>query len=148
MFFRLLLLSFATTALSAPLSLFKRADPCFVTGSVALPAEVSAGIPALEAAVTCNPKASHFPSTICPLIIAQIQVATGVPDIISGGIAYSTIDFQKSSLSPVGFALYVSARNRAAKPKSSISGRPSRLQRTRPRLILPPCKISSTHTWH
>jgi len=90
MFFRLLLLSFAATALSAPLSLFKRANPCFVTGSVALPAEVSAGIPALEAAVTCNPK---------------IQVATGVPDIISGGIAYSTIDFQKSSLSPVGFAL-------------------------------------------
>ncbi|KAJ7900187.1 hypothetical protein B0H14DRAFT_2672639 [Mycena olivaceomarginata] len=91
MFFRsLLLVSFIATAIAIPLpSLLKRA-PCFVTGSVALPAEVSAGVPALEAAVTCNPK---------------IQVAPGVPDLISGGIAYSTIDFQKSSSSPLGFAL-------------------------------------------
>ncbi|KAJ7492770.1 hypothetical protein FB451DRAFT_1219523 [Mycena latifolia] len=91
MFFRsLLLVSFAATALSAPLSFFKRASPCFVTGSVALPAEVAAGLPAFENAITCN---------------AKIQVAPGVPDITSGGIAYSTIDFQKSSASPLGFAL-------------------------------------------
>jgi len=91
MFFRsLVLVSFVAGALSAPLSFLKRANPCFVTGSVALPAEVAAGLPALESAVTCN---------------AKIQVATGVPDIISGGIAYSSIDFQKSSASPLGFAL-------------------------------------------
>jgi len=92
MFFRsLLLVSFVATAYAAPLSFFKRANPCFVTGSVALPAEVSSGIPALEAApVTCN---------------ANIQVAPGVPDLISGGIKYSDIDFQKSSSSPLGFAL-------------------------------------------
>ncbi|KAJ7786151.1 hypothetical protein B0H16DRAFT_1489318 [Mycena metata] len=90
MLFRsLLLVSFVATALSAPLW-GRAATPCFVTGSVALPAEVSAGIPALEKAVTCN---------------AKIQVATGVPDMISGGVAYSTIDFQKSSASPLGFAL-------------------------------------------
>ncbi|KAF8213202.1 hypothetical protein K438DRAFT_1915374 [Mycena galopus ATCC 62051] len=91
MFFRsLLLVSFVATAIAFPLpSLLKRANPCFVTGSVALPAEVSAGLPALQA-VTCN---------------TQIQVAPGVPDIISGGIAYSSIDFQKSSASPLGFAL-------------------------------------------
>ncbi|KAJ6574957.1 hypothetical protein B0H19DRAFT_1126525 [Mycena capillaripes] len=86
----LLLVSFAAAAFAIPLPFMKRAGACFVTGSVALPAEVSAGIPALEQAVTCNPK---------------IQVATGVPDIISGGIAYSSIDFQKSSASPLGFAL-------------------------------------------
>ncbi|KAJ7706336.1 hypothetical protein B0H17DRAFT_1156649 [Mycena rosella] len=90
MFFKsLLLASFAATALSAPLSFLKRANPCFVTGSVALPAEVSSGLGALSA-VTCN---------------AKLQVAPGVPDIVSGGIAYSTIDFQKSSASPLGFAL-------------------------------------------
>jgi hypothetical protein len=33
----------------------KRANPCFVTGSVALPAEVADGLPALSA-VTCNTK--------------------------------------------------------------------------------------------
>ncbi|KAJ7071178.1 hypothetical protein C8F01DRAFT_1109441 [Mycena amicta] len=79
-----LILSLAATALSAPLSLLRRANPCFVTGSVALPAEVADGLPALEQAVTCN---------------AKVQVASGVPDVISGGIAYSSIDFQKSSLS-------------------------------------------------
>ncbi|KAJ3739637.1 hypothetical protein DFH05DRAFT_1546327 [Lentinula detonsa] len=71
--------------------LIKRANPCFVTGSVALPAEVSDGLPALEAApVTCN---------------TAVEVAPGVPDLSSGGIDYSSIDFQKSSLSPLGFAL-------------------------------------------
>ncbi|KAJ3844811.1 hypothetical protein F5878DRAFT_655527 [Lentinula raphanica] len=78
-----------SSGLSAPL--IRRANPCFVTGTVALPAEVSEGLPALEAApVTCN---------------TAVEVAPGVPDISSGGIDYSTIDFQKSSLSPLGFAL-------------------------------------------
>ncbi|KAE9403995.1 hypothetical protein BT96DRAFT_854173 [Gymnopus androsaceus JB14] len=79
--------SLLSPAFSAPLA--KRANPCFVTGSVALPAEVSEGLPALSG-VTCN---------------TAVQVASGVPDVISGGIAFSTIDFQNSSLSPLGFAL-------------------------------------------
>lgn len=37
----------------------------------------------------------------------QVQVARGVPDVTSGGISFSSIDFQKSKLSPVGFALCV-----------------------------------------
>ncbi|KAJ7630785.1 hypothetical protein FB45DRAFT_1027968 [Roridomyces roridus] len=90
LFHSLFLGSLVATAYSIPLPLLGRATPCFATGSVALPAEVAAGIPALESAVTCN---------------AKIQVATGVPDIISGGIAFSTIDFQTSSSSPLGFAL-------------------------------------------
>lgn len=40
-------------------------------------------------------------------IYFQVEVAPGVPDIISGGVAYSTIDFQKTTSSPLGFALYV-----------------------------------------
>ncbi|KAJ7293427.1 hypothetical protein C8J57DRAFT_1269023 [Mycena rebaudengoi] len=89
MFIRsIFLASFVATAISAPLS-FKRANPCFVTGSIALPAEVASGLDSLSA-VTCN---------------AKVEVAPGVPDIISGGVAYSTIDFQKSSSSPLGFAL-------------------------------------------
>ncbi|KAJ7076557.1 hypothetical protein B0H15DRAFT_863688 [Mycena belliarum] len=87
----LVLLSlFAATAFSAPLSLFQRANPCFVTGSVALPAEITSGLSALSRAVRCN---------------AKIQVAPGVPDITSGKVAFSKIDFQKSSASPLGFAL-------------------------------------------
>ncbi|KAF7306780.1 hypothetical protein MIND_00469700 [Mycena indigotica] len=83
------ILSLVATALSAPLSLLRRANPCFVTGSVALPAEVANSLQGLKA-VTCN---------------AKRQVAPGVPDVTSGGIAFSSIDFQKSSLSPLGFAL-------------------------------------------
>ncbi|TFK35839.1 hypothetical protein BDQ12DRAFT_725630 [Crucibulum laeve] len=90
MFFQsLILLSLAAFGLAAPLNV-KRANPCFVTGSVALPAEVAAGLPALQKVITCN---------------AAVQVAPGVPDITSGGISYSSIDFQKSTKSPVGFAL-------------------------------------------
>ncbi|KAF7320118.1 hypothetical protein MKEN_00796200 [Mycena kentingensis (nom. inval.)] len=85
-----LLLSVAATALSAPLSLFRRANPCFVTGTIALPAEVASSLAALEPVITCN---------------TAVQVASGVPDVTSGGISFSSIDFQKSSLSPVGFAL-------------------------------------------
>ncbi|KAJ7576010.1 hypothetical protein C8J56DRAFT_407091 [Mycena floridula] len=78
--------SFFAVAMAAPV---RRANPCFVTGSVALPAEVADGLAGLSA-VTCD---------------AKVEVAPGVPDITSGGVAYSTIDFQKSKLSPVGFAL-------------------------------------------
>jgi hypothetical protein len=69
--------------------IFSRANPCFATGPVALPAEVTSGLAGLSG-VTCN---------------AKVQVAPGVPDVISGGVAFSTIDFQKSKLSPIGFAL-------------------------------------------
>jgi len=83
----IVLLPFFTVVFSAPL---KRANPCFITGSVALPAEITDSLTGLAQAVTCN---------------TAVEVAPGVPDISSGGIAYSTIDFQKSALSPVGFAL-------------------------------------------
>ncbi|KAJ3968935.1 hypothetical protein EV361DRAFT_382697 [Lentinula raphanica] len=100
-------LSMLPSGLSAPL--IRRANPCFVTGTVALPAEVSEGLPALEAApVTCNTAVKLFKNYPFHDRVAhemQVEVAPGVPDISSGGIDYSTIDFQKSSLSPLGFAL-------------------------------------------
>jgi len=79
--------SLVAAVIAAPIE--SRANPCFVVGSVALPAEVSSTLPALSA-VTCNTAKKVFAT---------------VPDTISGGIAYSTIDFQKSTLSPLGFAL-------------------------------------------
>lgn len=68
----------------------RQAQACFLTGNTALPAEVEAGIPALAQAVTCNPGA---------------QSVAGVPDVTSGGIRFSSIDFQDSDKSPLGFAL-------------------------------------------
>ncbi|KAF5356530.1 hypothetical protein D9758_008268 [Tetrapyrgos nigripes] len=78
-----------SSVFAAPL---RRANPaaCFITGPVALPAEVADTVPALIPAITCDNAA---------------QVAPGVPDVTSGGISFSDIDFQKSNLSPVGFAL-------------------------------------------
>ncbi|KAL0579730.1 hypothetical protein V5O48_002294 [Marasmius crinis-equi] len=80
-------LSLAGAALSAPVA--RQANPCFVTGSVALPKEVSDGLAALSG-VTCD---------------NSVQVVPGVPNVSSGGVKFSDIDFQKSNLSPLGFAL-------------------------------------------
>ncbi|EJD48941.1 hypothetical protein AURDEDRAFT_112690 [Auricularia subglabra TFB-10046 SS5] len=82
-------LALVSSVLAAPVDLARRQNPCFVTGSVALPAEVQKTLGPL-AGVTCN---------------GSRQVAPGVPDVTSGGISFSSIDFQKSKLSPVGFAL-------------------------------------------
>ncbi|EEB93896.1 hypothetical protein MPER_07388 [Moniliophthora perniciosa FA553] len=80
-------ISLISSVLAAPVA--RQAQPCFVTGSVALPAEVADGLAALSS-VTCDTSKESVP---------------GVPDVTSGGISYSSIDFQKSNLSPVGFAL-------------------------------------------
>ncbi|KZV88430.1 hypothetical protein EXIGLDRAFT_772710 [Exidia glandulosa HHB12029] len=82
-------LALVSGVLSAPVSLSKRQNPCFVTGSVALPAEVADSLAGLSG-VTCNP---------------SVEVIPGVPDVTSNGVSFSSIDFQKSKLSPVGFAL-------------------------------------------
>ncbi|MCJ1333287.1 hypothetical protein MMC10_009981 [Thelotrema lepadinum] len=68
-------------------------QPCFIVGSTALPAEITAEFPSL-ASVTCD--ASSTP--IAP-----------VPDVSSGGVSFSSINFADSAvnqgLSPLGFAL-------------------------------------------
>ncbi|KAK7027355.1 hypothetical protein VNI00_015318 [Paramarasmius palmivorus] len=95
------------SAFAAPVA--RQTQPCFVTGSVALPAEVSKGLAALSS-VTCDtsvrqPTLSELIYANLELSIVQREAVPGVPDVTSGGISYSSIDFQKSNLSPVGFAL-------------------------------------------
>ncbi|CAE6501218.1 unnamed protein product [Rhizoctonia solani] len=84
-------LSLAVTLVAAAPTVHRRQSACFLVGKNALPAEVSAGISALSSQVTCGSK--------------TIANTGGVPDVTSGGISYSSIDFQSSSKSPVGFAL-------------------------------------------
>ncbi|KAF9476852.1 hypothetical protein BDN70DRAFT_881905 [Pholiota conissans] len=78
-------------ALGAPLGVHvkRQTTACFTPGKTALPAEVASGIPALVESVKCTTGTS----------------VTGVPDVSSGGIDFKTIDFQKSTKSPLGFAL-------------------------------------------
>ncbi|KAG8710211.1 hypothetical protein FRC09_000241 [Ceratobasidium sp. 395] len=83
--------SLAVFLVGAAPTVHRRQSACFLVGKNALPAEVSSGIPALVSSVTCG--STTIPNT------------NGVPDVISGGISYSSIDFQSSSKSPVGFAL-------------------------------------------
>ncbi|QRV93115.1 hypothetical protein RhiJN_21133 [Ceratobasidium sp. AG-Ba] len=80
----------ATFAAAAP-TVHRRQSACFLVGKTALPAEVSSGVPALASTVTCG--------------TTKIANTGGVPDVTSGGVSYSSIDFQKSTKSPVGFAL-------------------------------------------
>ncbi|KAH9481021.1 hypothetical protein JR316_0005540 [Psilocybe cubensis] len=86
-FVTILTLSFSAQA--APIEIIKRQAACFLPGRAALPAEVSNGIPALVRTVTCTGGTS----------------VPGVPNVSSGGIDFKSIDFQKSSKSPLGFAL-------------------------------------------
>ncbi|KAH8666531.1 hypothetical protein BX600DRAFT_461952 [Xylariales sp. PMI_506] len=90
--------AFAALAAAAPTaqpavpdSLSSRASSaCFVVGSTTLPAEVSDLVPGLQKVVTCN--------------TAKTTIA-GVPDVTSGGVTFSDIDFSTSSQTPLQFAL-------------------------------------------
>ena len=83
--------SLAVTLVGAAPTVHRRQSACFLVGKTALPAEVASGVTALAGQVTCG-------ST-------TIANTGGVPDVTSGGISYSSIDFQSSTKSPVGFAL-------------------------------------------
>ncbi|KAF8598522.1 hypothetical protein BDV93DRAFT_478414 [Ceratobasidium sp. AG-I] len=80
----------AALARAAP-TVHRRQNACFLVGKTALPAEVASGISGLAGSVTCG--------------TTKIANTGGVPDVTSGGISYSSIDFQSSTKSPVGFAL-------------------------------------------
>ncbi|KAF8866102.1 hypothetical protein BDZ45DRAFT_720260 [Acephala macrosclerotiorum] len=77
------------TAFSAP-TLSSRATACFVIGSTALPAEVQDSVNAIQSAITCDTSKTTL---------------SGVPDVSSGGITFSSIDFSQSSQTPLAFAL-------------------------------------------
>ncbi|KIY68285.1 hypothetical protein CYLTODRAFT_395681 [Cylindrobasidium torrendii FP15055 ss-10] len=76
----------ASVGMAAPV---RRQNNCYLTGKVALPAEIQ-NLQAGLSSVTCDTSNEVFPN---------------VPDVTSGGISYSSIDFQSSNLSPLGFAL-------------------------------------------
>jgi hypothetical protein len=68
----------------------KRQNPCFVIGSETLPAEVADSANSLANTVTCD--------------TSQTTI-DGVPDVSSGGVAFSSINFANSDQSPLAFAL-------------------------------------------
>ncbi|KAF1917359.1 hypothetical protein BDU57DRAFT_444058 [Ampelomyces quisqualis] len=80
-----LLIALATAAPTT-----RQAQPCFVVGTTALPAEVADIATSLANTITCN---------------AQTTPLSPVPDVTSGAISFSSIDFTASSLSPLAFAL-------------------------------------------
>ncbi|KKA30719.1 hypothetical protein TD95_005227 [Thielaviopsis punctulata] len=83
-------LLFGAVAVQAAPTLVSRADPCFVIGNTPLPQEVIDTDNAIASQITCNP--------------TKTTIAK-VPDVTAGSTSFSSIDFSKSSLTPLGFAL-------------------------------------------
>lgn len=75
--------------INAPV-LDSRQSACFVIGNTALPAEVTDSVTSIQSKITC----STSKTTI-----------SGVPDVTSGSVTFSSIDFSKSSQTPLQFAL-------------------------------------------
>ncbi|KAB5566168.1 hypothetical protein GE09DRAFT_1284017 [Coniochaeta sp. 2T2.1] len=85
----LLFLAAAGTTLASPIA--PRQNPCFIIGSTALPAEVSASVASIGTVISCTP---------------NTNVLQGVPDVVSGGVSFSSVNFAASSnQSPLAFAL-------------------------------------------
>jgi hypothetical protein len=61
-----------------------------VIGSVALPAEVQTSVDSIQSAVTCDNSTTTL---------------SGVPDVSSGGISFSSINFAASKQQPLAFAV-------------------------------------------
>ncbi|KAK6343453.1 hypothetical protein TWF730_011042 [Orbilia blumenaviensis] len=76
-------------SLSIPL-ISRRQSPCFVIGSTPLPGETSQIANALASTVTCD---------------ASVRPLQNIPDTISGGVRFSSINFEDSDLLPLDFAL-------------------------------------------
>jgi hypothetical protein len=68
----------------------RQSQPCFVVGSTELPQETADAASALASIVTCS---------------RSITTIDGVPDVRSGSLSFSSIDFSQSSQSPLQFAL-------------------------------------------
>ncbi|CAI6340972.1 unnamed protein product [Periconia digitata] len=90
-FFTTFALLSATSVMAIPHALSNRqARACFLIGNTALPQEVVDAAASLQSTVTCN---------------AAVTPLSGVPDVTSGSTSFSSIDFSKSSKSPLQFAL-------------------------------------------
>lgn len=71
-------------------TLSTRQAACFVIGNTALPAEVEDTVTSIQAAITCD---------------TSTTTISGVPDVTSGDVTFSSIDFSQSSQTPLEFAL-------------------------------------------
>ncbi|KAK3985884.1 hypothetical protein QBC44DRAFT_249416 [Cladorrhinum sp. PSN332] len=85
----------AGLAYSAPIAsteLAARQNPsaCFVIGNTALPAEVVTHVNQLRPRITCN---------------NNRRTISNVPDVSSGGVSFSSINFATSGQTPLAFAL-------------------------------------------
>ncbi|ORY61405.1 uncharacterized protein BCR38DRAFT_440077 [Pseudomassariella vexata] len=67
-----------------------RQNACFVIGSTTLPEEVADSVTAIENSITCD---------------TSTTTISGVPDVTSGNVKFSDIDFSQSSQTPLEFAL-------------------------------------------
>lgn len=74
----------------APPVLAERQSACFVVGSTALPAEVADVVTSIQSEITCD---------------TSTTTISGVPDVTSGSVSFSSIDFSQSSQTPLEFAL-------------------------------------------
>ncbi|KAF3761270.1 hypothetical protein M406DRAFT_75913 [Cryphonectria parasitica EP155] len=85
-----LLLALATSCLGRATPLAPRQNACFVVGNVALPAEVQDSVTAIQSSITCSSTATTIDN---------------VPDVTSGNVSFSNVDFSTSSSTPLQFAL-------------------------------------------
>ncbi|KAK4443288.1 hypothetical protein QBC34DRAFT_478148 [Podospora aff. communis PSN243] len=81
-----------SVALSAPTEslLERQARACFIVGNQVLPAEVANIVTSLQPQITCD---------------ATRTTLSGVPDVSSGGVSFSSINFATSRQSALEFAL-------------------------------------------
>lgn len=84
--------------MTAPLEA-RQDTACFVVGDTPLPAEVEDSVAAIQSAITCG----------------SDTTIDGVPDVTSGDVKFSDVDFSQSSDSPLQFALdtFATASNTA-----------------------------------
>jgi hypothetical protein len=68
----------------------RQAPACFVIGNTALPQEVADSVTAVSPAITCDD---------------TLTTLSGVPDVTSGSVSFSSIDFSQSSSTPLQFSL-------------------------------------------
>ena len=82
--------SAAAAAAVPAVSISRRQNACFVIGSTTLPEEVADIADSLANTITCS---------------SSVTTIAGVPDVTSGSVTYSSIDFSQSSSTPLQFAL-------------------------------------------
>ena len=67
-----------------------RQAACFIVGKTALPAEVATVVTQVQGSITCD---------------ASVKTLSGVPDVTSGSVSFSSVDFSQSKQTPLQFAL-------------------------------------------